>query len=263
MEFLLNEKFYLPIVYIVLGIVIYAIIKKVINKISKKIKMDKGMNKRKDTIVSLISNLIKYIIAILIVLSILGVYGVDTTSILASLGIAAAIIGLAFQDIAKDFINGVSFIFDNEYAVGDHVKINGFEGDVIELGLRATKIKAYTGEMLILSNSTITEVINYSLANANLILDVNVSYDTDIDKLESVLEGLNDKIKDFEEVTGELTLLGVNELASSSVVYRIVIECKPTTQFGLKRKMLKLIKQELDANNIEIPYNKLDVNVRK
>lgn len=263
MDFLFNEKVYLPIIYIILGIFVYAIIKKIINKVSKKIKMDKGNTKRKNTIVSLINNLIKYIIAIFIVLSILGVFGVDTTSIVASLGIAAAVIGLAFQDIAKDFINGVSFIFDNEYAVGDHVKINGFEGDVIELGLRATKIRAYTGEVLILSNSTITEVVNYSLNNANLVLDINVSYDTDIDKLETVLEGLKSKVKDFDEVTGDLTLLGINELASSSVVYRIVIECKPMTQFGLKRKMLKIIKQQLDANNIEIPYNKLDINVRK
>jgi len=263
MKILLNEKIYLPIVYIIMGVIIYAIIKKTINKVSKKIKVETGINKRKNTIVSLINNLIKYIIAILIVLSILGVYGVDTTSILASLGIAAAIIGLAFQDIAKDFINGISFIFDNEYAVGDHVKINGFEGDVIELGLRATKIKAYTGEILILSNSTITEVINYSLADANLVLDINVTYDTDIDELENVLESLKDKVKDFEEVIGDLTLLGVNELASSSVVYRVVIECKPMTQFTLKRKMLKIIKQELDKNGIEIPYNKLDVTVRK
>lgn len=263
MKFLLNEKIYLPIIYITLGVIFYTIIKSIINRLSKKIKIEKGMNKRKNTIVSLINNLIKYIIAILIILSILGVYGVDTTSILASLGIVAAVIGLAFQDIAKDFINGISIIFDNEYAVGDYVKIKNFEGEVIELGLRTTKIKAYTGEILILSNSTITEVINYNLANSNLVLDVNVSYNTDIDKLEKVLLSLNDKIKNFEEVTGSLTLLGVNELSSSSIVYRIVIECKPMTQFGLKRKMLKLIKQELDANKIEIPYNKLDVNVRK
>lgn len=263
MKYLLNEKIYLPIIYILLGVFIYAIIKTILNKFSKKIKIQKGAVKRKNTIVSLINNIVKYVIAILIILSILGVYGVDTTSILASLGIAAAVIGLAFQDIAKDFISGVSIIFDNQYAVGDMVKINGFTGEVIDVGLRTTKIKAYTGEILILSNSTINEVVNYSLENMNLVIDVSVSYDTDINKLEKVLLSLNNPIRSFEEVNGDLILLGVDELGSSSVVYKISIACKPTTQFGLKRKMLKLIKEELDANNIEIPYNKLDVNIRK
>jgi len=263
LNFLLSEKIYLPIVYIALGIIIYIIIKHIINKITKKIKINKGIDKRKNTIVSLISNIFKYIIGILIILSILGVFGIDTTSILASLGIVAAVIGLAFQDIAKDLIAGVSIIFDNQYAVGDFVKINGFTGEVLEVGLRTTKIKAYTGEVMILSNSTITEVINYNLAKTNLVIDVNVSYDTNIDKLEKVLLSLNNKIKDFEEVTGELSLLGIDELSSSSIVYKIVIPCKPTTQYGLKRKMLKLLKIELDNNNIEIPYNKLDVNIRK
>lgn len=265
MKFLLNEKIYLPIIYIALGILGYIIIKNIINKIIKRIKTGSsvGTNKRRNTIVSLITNIIKYVIAILIILSILGVYGVDTTSILASLGIAAAVIGLAFQDIAKDFISGISIIFDNQYAVGDLVKINNFTGEVIEVGLRTTKIKAYTGEIMILSNSTINEVINYSLFGSNLVMDINVSYNTDIDKLEKVLLSLNDKIKDYEEVKGDITLLGVDSLASSSIVYKISIPCMPTTSFGLKRKMFKLIKQELDNNNIEIPYNKLDVNVRK
>ena len=259
MKFLFNEKVYLPIIYICLGILIYGIIRKV----TKKIKIDTVIDKRKNTIVSLINNIIKYVIGILIVLSILGVFGIDTSSILASLGIAAAVIGLAFQDIAKDFIAGISIIFDNQYAVGDVVKINGFSGTVINVGLRTTKIKAYTGEILILSNSSITEVINYNLADSNLIIDVTVSYDTDIDKLENVLAKLNDKIKDYEEVIGDLSLLGIDEISASSFVYKIVIPCKPITQYGLKRKMLKLIKQELDKNNIEIPYNKLDINVRK
>lgn len=263
MKFLLNEKIYLPIIYIVLGITAYIIIQNIIKRISSKIKANKVIDKRKNTIVSLINNIIKYIIGILIILSILSVFGVNTTSILASLGIVAAVIGLAFQDIAKDLIAGISIIFDNQYSVGDTVKINGFSGTIIEVGLRTTKIKAYTGEVMILSNSTITEVINYNLNDTNLVLDISVGYNTDIDKLEKILLSLNDNIKEFDEVNGELLLLGVDELSSSSIIYKISIPCKPTTQYGLKRKMLKIIKQKLDDNKIEIPYNKLDVNIRK
>ncbi len=263
MEFVLKEKFYLPIVYIVIGMLLYSLLKKVTNKLSRHIKTSKGITKRKDTIVSLINNLIKYIIAIFIILSILKVYGVDTSSIVASLGIIAAIVGLAFQDILKDLFAGISIIFDNLYAIGDYISVNGFTGEVIDLGLKTTKIKSYTGEVKMLSNSVITEVTNYSLEQANLVLDINVSYNTDIDKLENILQELNEKVSKYEEVTGKLELLGIEELASSSVVYRVAIKCKPMSQYGLKRKLLKLIKQELDKNHIEIPYSKLDVNVRR
>ena len=264
MKFILNEKVYLPVVYIIIGVVIFLILKRITNRLTKNIKSSKVVNKRKNTIVALINNLIKYLIAIFIILSILKVYGVDTSSIVASLGIAAVIIGLAFQDIIKDLLAGIFIIFDNQYAVGDYIKVNGFFGEVIDLGLKTTKVKAYaTGEVLVISNSMINEVINYNLSTTNLVLDVNVSYNTDIDLLEEVLLSLNDKIKELEETNGDLKLLGVDKLDSSSIVYKILIPCKPMTQFTLKRKVLKLVKQTLDKNNIEIPYNKLDVNIKK
>lgn len=108
----------------------------------------------------------------------------------------------------------------------------------------------------------ITEVINYSLVNSKLVLDINVSYNTDIDKLEKVLGIINKELKKDDNVINDMLLLGINDLSSSSLVYRIAIECKPTTQFALKRKVLRLIIEEFRKNNIEIPKSKLEVNVR-
>ena len=170
---------------------------------------------------------------------------------------------ITLEDIVKDLLSGISIVFDNEYAVGDLVKINDFTGTVVSLGLRTTKIRAYTGETLIISNSTINEVINYSLSTPRLVIDINVSYDTDINKLEKVLTNMKEEVKKFEEHSGELELLGVSSLDSSLVVYQVTILSKPGSQFALKKKLLKLIKETLDKNNIEIPYNKLDVKVRK
>ena len=252
---LLNEKIYLPIVYILIGTILYLILNKIIKKISNKTKInDVKADKRKKTIVSLVNNLFKYLIGIYIVLSILNVYGVNTKSIIASLGIAAVVIGLAFQDIVKDLLSGISIVFDNEYAVGDLVKINDFTGTVVSLGLRTTKIRAYTGETLIISNSTINEVINYSLSTPRLVIDINVSYDTDINKLEKVLTNMKEEVKKFEEHSGELELLGVSSLDSSSVVYQVTILSKPGSQFALKKKLLKLTLNDKDIIKL-IPYN--------
>ena len=155
LDFISSKMFYMPVFYIIGGIIVYAIIAKAINGFSNfNIKNNKGLDKRKTTIISLIKNIIKYIIAIIILLMILNLYGVNTTSIIASLGAVSVVIGLAFQDIIKDFLAGVFIIFDNEYAVGDWVKINDFTGEVVSLGLKTTKIKAYSGEVKSLSNSS-------------------------------------------------------------------------------------------------------------
>ena len=162
-KFITNKLFYLPFVYIIIGILVYILISKAIKKISKYNINNKGLDKRKTTIINLIRSIIQYIIAIIVIIMILNLYGVNTTSIIASLGVASLVIGLAFQDIIKDFLAGIFIIFDNEYDVGDYVKINGFTGEVVALGLKTTKIKAYSGEVMSLANSSFTEVINYNL----------------------------------------------------------------------------------------------------
>lgn len=264
LEFFLSKKFYLPIIYIVFGILTYAILAKMINKISKiNIKhVSQGVDKRKVTVISLIKNIIKYVIAIIVIILILGLYGVNTTSIIASLGAASVIIGLAFQDIIKDFLAGIFLIFDNAYAVGDVVSINGFKGEVISLGLKTTKIKSYTGEVMILSNSSFTEVINYNLNNSKILIYVPVSYDTSIEKLEKALTEVKKEIEKEKDVCS-MELLGIDDFADSSMKYGVVIDCLPLTHYGAKRQALRLIKMVFDREGIVIPYNQLDVHIEK
>lgn len=272
-NFFASDKFYLPIIYIIVGIIAYFIICFFINRISKvnigKLKGKKATNtyivaidKRKMTIVSLIKNVVKYTIAIIIIIAILSLYGVDTTSIIASIGIVGVVLGLACQDIAKDFLSGVFLIFDNAYAVGDYVEINGFTGEVISLGLKTTKIKAYTGEVKIISNSAFTEVTNYNLKQSKLVIDIPLSYDCDIEKVEKVLNDLVPEIKAIPDVRKEVELLGIERFESSSIIYRIAIDCSPMSQYGVNRAVLKLIKLTFDKNKITIPYEQLDVHIK-
>lgn len=260
-DIITSEKIYLPIVYIILGVVINSVIMKVVNRVSFKTK-NKGKDKRKDTIISLGKNIFKYIVMIFVVLGILNVYGVDTTSIIASLGIFAAVIGLAFQDILKDLLAGIAIIFDNKYAVGDTVEINGFKGVVTSLGLRTTKIKAFSGEIKCIGNASFNEVTNYNLADSDLFIKLSVAYDTDIDKLEKVL---NDMKKDIIKIDNliDMSLLGVDELSDSSIIYLIDVSCKATYGAGIKREVLKMVKKRFDKEGINIPYTTVDVNIRK
>ena len=261
-KFITNEKFYLPIIYVIIGLVLYFILKKVIDKITNRHPGTSGRDKKKDTIINLCKSIFKYLILIFVVLGILKLYGIDTTSIIASLGVFAAVIGLAFQDIIKDLLAGITILFENKYAVGDTVSINDFKGTVIEFGLRTTKIKAFTGEVKSIGNSSFSEVINYNLADCDIFLKLNVAYDTDIDKLEKILAGMKEDILKIDNVK-DYKLLGVDEFGSSSIVYIVDITCKAMTNFAIKREALKMIKKVFDKEGINIPYTTVDINVRK
>lgn len=263
LKFIQSERFYLPIIYIVVGMFIYFIITKMITSISKiDIKHNKGIDKRKNTVIVLVKNIIKYMIAIIVIILILDVYGVNTTSLIASLGVATAILGLAFQDTIKDFLAGIFLIFDNAYAVGDWIKVNDFTGEVIALGLKTTKVRAYTGEVKILSNSSFTEVINYNLEHTKMFIYVPVHYDTNMEKLEKALNEVKSTIEKEKNVY-IMNLLGIDDFGDSAIKYAIEIECEPMTHFGTKRKALGLIKKSFDEEGIKIPYNQIDVHIEK
>ena len=259
----ISDKIYLPI-FIVLGAYVLDMI---INKIlSLRIVINKNLTKHeqrsRETVLMMCKNIIKVLIAIIAILYILQVYGVNTSALVAGVGAFSLVIGLAFQDIVRDLLAGVAILFDNKYAVGDTVSINGFQGTVIEFGLRTTKIKAFTGEVKSIGNSSFSEVINYNLSNCDIFLKLNVAYNTDIDKLEKVLESMREDILKIENVK-DYKLLGVDELGDSSIVYAVDITCKAMTNYAIKREVLKMIKKKFDREGINIPYTTVDVNIRK
>ena len=257
-KFITSEKFILPVVYVVIGVIVYFIIKVFVKKITN----TDRVNKKKKTIIELIKNIVKYLIMIFVVLAILSVYGVDTSSIITSIGIAGVIIGLALQDIVADFLAGVLILFDNHYSIGDVVTIDGFMGEVVNFGLMTTKIKAATGEVMILSNSSFKKVINYNMNNTVHYINIDVSYDTDISKLEKVLSEMQDEVEKIDGYVDGYKLMGIQEFAASSIKYMVMLECKSNLRFQVKRDFNMILKRHLDKANIEIPYQKVDVNIR-
>lgn len=259
---MISEKIYLPVIYIIGSFIIYFVMCKIVDKVLVFNKMNKKKSvvqqKRETTIVNLIKSIIKYIIAVLALLSILNVFGIETTSIIASLGIAGAIIGLAFQDTLKNLLSGISIIFDNHYMQGDIVTINNFKGEVIELGLQTTKIKAYSGEVMIINNSLITSVINHSMFNTKLILDLPISKKLSISDLENLLNNVSNRIKKLKEVN-EVVLLGVEKLNSNNYIYKIEIDCLANNQYSVNRKFMAYLKEEYENNKIEVPSELLEV----
>lgn len=247
-----------PILIILISLAIYLVIKSIVNNVFK-IK-NKYIDKRKSrTINGLINNLIKYFIIIIDIVMILDIFGIDTKTLIASLGVAGFVVGLAVQDTLKDLVAGMSIILENQYRVGDTITVKGFRGEVISLGIKSTKIKAYTGEVMIIPNHLIEEVVNHSMDKSLAIVDIPVSYDTDLNKLESVLNDLFSKLS-IDGITNDIKILGLENYDDSSISYRVVVDTIPMKHFQVERELKRAIKLELDKNNIEIPFPQVVVH---
>lgn len=257
------EKIITSIIYVVIGIIIYTIIKSIINKtlIITKRNLKSHQKQRVKTVKILISNIVKYIIAVLILLAILSTFGINVKSILAGLGIGTAIIGLAFQDLAKDLIAGISIITEGQYEVGDTIEVEGFMGEVVFLGLKTTRIRDYKGATKIISNRYMDKMINYSLENSLAIVDISVAYENETTEVEKVLNDLFKKLNgNIENAKGDIQLWGVNNLDDSAVVYRIAVETESMKHWQVERYLRKEIKNALEIANIKIPYPQIEVH---
>jgi small conductance mechanosensitive channel len=164
----------------------------------------------------------------------------------------------------KDVLVGVSILFENQFAVGDLIKIGDFTGTVISLGLKTTKLQAYTGEVKIISNRNITELINYSVDKTLAVVDLAVSYESKIEKVEKILLVAAATMKEkIDNLAGDIELLGVQELSDSAVIFRIVAKCKPAKHFEVERQLKKEFKNVLDKNGVKIPYTQIEVHNEK
>jgi len=259
------KYFTLPIVYIAIGIITYIILKRIINNVFTKKYLNalakRHYQKRADTIRIMILNILKYLIIILIILSLLTIYGINIKSIVAGLGVTAAIVGLAFQDIAKDLLAGIFIIAEDQYEIGDTIEINGFKGEVVFIGLKTTRLKDFKGRTKIIANHNITEVINYNLANNVAVVDIGVDYEEDLEKVEKVLNNIAEELtKNLPKLKGEVKVLGINELEGSSIVYRITATVSSMEQYNAERIIRKKIKETFDKEKIKIPFPQLEVH---
>ena len=256
------KQLLLPIIYIVVGMIIYEILKKAILKLSaSNSKLRKSQKHRLQTVNLLIINIIKYIIVIIVILLTLATFGVNISSLVAGLGVTTAIIGLAFQDLAKDLIAGIFIITEAQYEVGDTIEVDGFMGEVVAIGLKTTQIRDFKGATKIIGNRYMDNMINYSLHTSLAIVDVNVGYEHSPEEVEKVLNDLAKELSGkIEDAKGEIQVLGINELENSSVVHRVTLEVNSMQQYAVQRFLRKKIKETFDKEKIKIPYPQIEVH---
>lgn len=214
--------------------------------------------RREETLSKLLDNILSYVVYFIALMMILSVLGIDVKALIAGAGVVGLAVGFGAQSLVKDVISGFFIIFEDQFSVGDQIRVGVLEGTVETIGLRTTKIKSGTGEVHILPNGSITQVTNFSLNNSVAMIDIAISYEEDIDRAEKVIgEALQAMPLKYEELTKAPVLLGIQKMDPAEIVLRIVAETLPMKQFGVTRAIRKDIKLLLDENGIKAPDPRL------
>lgn len=161
------QKIINSVVFVAIVIVIYLIFARVLRMVFRRLDR-KGLKSKQGhkmwTLSQMIMSALRYILLLLTVLVVLANMGVNVSSLLAGLGIFTVVFGLAFQDMIKDVIAGVTIIAEDQFGVGDDVEISGFRGIVSSVGLKTTEITGKSGQVKIVSNRNMDGLVNYSKA---------------------------------------------------------------------------------------------------
>jgi small conductance mechanosensitive channel len=214
--------------------------------------------RREATLMRLLQNILTYVVYFLAFMMILEAMTIDVKALLAGAGIVGLAVGFGAQNLVRDIITGFFIIFEDQFSVGDYVRIGTFEGTVEEIGLRTTKIKSWTGELNILPNGSIVEVTNFSVHNSVAFVDVSIAYEENIVQAEKILAELLQELPvRYDEMVKPPELLGVQNLGASEVVIRIISEVKPMKQWHIARMIRKEVKTRLDQHGIEIPFPRM------
>ena len=214
--------------------------------------------RREETLSRLLDNVLSYVVYFIAFMMILSVLGIDVKALIAGAGVVGLAVGFGAQSLVKDVISGFFIIFEDQFSVGDHVRIGQFEGNVEAIGLRTTKIKSWTGELHILPNGSIIEVTNFSINNSIAVVDIAIAYGEDIAKAEKVIEeAIQYMPTQYEELVKPPELLGIQTMGATEIVLRVVAETQPMKQAGVSRMIRRDIKLQLDENGIKAPDPKV------
>ncbi|MFD1172943.1 mechanosensitive ion channel family protein [Oceanobacillus picturae] len=254
---LIGGKILQVILIIVLALIIVRVTRNVVDRLFKK--REKGpiriTERRENTLKKLIKNVVAYIVYFIAIIMILdNVFGFQVGALLAGAGVAGLAIGFGAQNLVRDIISGFFIIFEDQFSVGDYVGVAGIEGTVEEIGLRTTKVLSWTGELHVLPNGNVTQVINYSIHNGLSIVDVNIPYESNVNDAENAINNIVASLPDkYDFIVGVPEIIGVQNLDVSHFTIRIIADTLPGFQWAGERNIRKEIQNQLYNAGIEIP----------
>lgn len=217
--------------------------------------------KRSETIGNLFKGFVKYLSFAIAIFLILSAWGVDTPTLLAGAGILGLAVSFGAQSLLEDLFAGLAIIMQKQFVVGDIVQLEQMRGTVKEIGLRITKIEDLNGDVLLINNSDIKNVINTSSSLSVAICDIGIEYGADLEKIESIIKDNLSMIREnIPNIKEGPYYYGVEQLADSAVVFRIVAKTEEQNRHNVRRSLNREMKILFDKHQVNIPFPQLTIH---
>jgi small conductance mechanosensitive channel len=187
-------------------------------------------------------------------MQILAAMGVNLAPLLASAGVAGVAIGLAAQSIVKDVLNGITILIEDQFDVGDTVRLAGLAGTVEGMTLRKTTVRDGDGTLYIIPNSQIATVANLSIGYSVATVNVSVDFSANPDKVQEILKTVAMDVRNsdaFRDVfLADPQILGVDSMKGSQLIFPVVFKTKATQQYGPIREFQRRVRLALEENHL-------------
>ena len=252
---------------VVVGVVVWVLARWLIHRSSARLQnrleatgelVDRAKAERLHTVGRTLSTLVFIGAATVVVVTILGVWGVPLGPLIASLSVVGLAIGIGAQDLVKDVIAGIFVLVEDQYAIGDVVELAGVSGTVDEIRLRTTVLQDLDGSIHHVPNGEVRVSTNLTYEYSRVVVDLSVAYEESVDQaLDAIGEVAAQLAGDAEwspSIIEDPQVLGVDALDDSGVVIRVLFTTDPEMRWKVKREFLRRVKNGLDEAGIEIPY---------
>ena len=207
------------------------------------------------TVASVITSVGVFVIFFVAALEVLSLVGLNLGPMLASAGIAGLAIGFGAQTLVHDFINGFFILLENQYDIGDTVRIAGVKGTVERMSLRNTVLRDEDGTLHIVPNSSIQIVSNTTRDWSQLALRVTVAYSEPSDKIVNLLKQVGEDVRHSDrfadDVVSDIDVPGIDRVGNGEAEYLMLIKTRPNKQYAVSRELRRRIKECFEKNNVQ------------
>lgn len=207
------------------------------------------------TLARVINSIASFVVWFLVGLTVLDRVGINLGPLLASAGIAGLAIGFGAQTLVKDFINGFFVLLEDQYNIGDGVRLAGVKGTVEDMSLRRTVLRDDDGTVHIIPNSQLQIVSNMTRDWSQIALQVSVAYGEPSDKIIELLKQVGEEIRHdpqfADDIVADIQVPGIDRVGNGEAEYLVLVKTRPRKQFAVTREFRRRIKECFEKNNIQ------------